>query len=297
MAFITFKTGRRMAFVLAMTFCGADAQAQSEAAAPRLGQPSRIRLTLDADNLRQVWTAVMKTVGPYDKAQKCWTLAAGGRRFCMRPARFGKGRLGDNTLYLFAISGREYEPASLAGGVAMFVSFATSDVGEGFRSEGADGLYEFGAGGAPPRDSAFKLVEAGAQTYAWEVSDSFSGAGSEVSTITLIHAAGRVTPRRKIIARFNSYEGDQSSCKPDTGVKCVAREIRYAFKPGLGPLFDLEMKLTKKSGTDKIFAANDASPALGFEPLVIAFDMASGQYRTPGLNMLDWLERRPVGAP
>lgn len=294
MAFLTGISGRCAALVLAMALTGAAAVAQAEDPALRLGQPTRLKLMIDADNPRQLWTAVMKTVGAYDKPQKCWTLEVGERRFCMRPAKLATVRLGDSNLYLFAVSGHEYEPGSLAGGVVMFLSFATSDYTKGLRSEGVDGLYEFGGRGAPPPDSAFRFVEAGPQTYAWEVADGFSGAALDVTTTTIIHAAGRFTPRRKVLAKFISYEGNRSVCGAQTDVPCSARRIDHAFRPGAGNLFALEMALTAKTGGEKIFAADDASPAIHSESVAISYDAATGQYKTPGQNMLDWLGLRPA---
>ena len=296
MAFMRHRVGRA-ALALAMALASAPALAQSEDPALHLGQPSRTRLLVDADNPRQLWSAVMKTVGAYDKAQKCWTLAAGGRRFCMRPAKLATARLIDGAVYLFAVSGHEYEPAQMTGGVVMFLSYATIDISKGFRSEGVDGLYEFGARGAAPPDSAFKLVEVGPQTFAWEVADGFTGTGSEVHSTTLIHAAGRFTPKKKVLTTFISYEGNQSGCGMDTGVACEAREIRHAFKPGAGPLYDLEVSLRTKTGTDKIFAADDASPSLQSESLTIPFDAAAGQYRTPGQNLIEWMGKRGAAKP
>ena len=87
MAFMTDRSSRRLALVLAAALSSAPALAQSEDPALHLAQPTRARLLLDTNNPRQIWGAVMKAVGPYDKAQKCWTLATGGRRFCMRPSR------------------------------------------------------------------------------------------------------------------------------------------------------------------------------------------------------------------
>jgi len=274
-----------VALVVAMAFTSACALAQAEDPALRLGQPTRLKLMLDTENPQQVWTAVMKAVGSYDKPGKCWTLTAGGRRFCMRPAKMAIVTITDSRLYLFAVSGHEYEPASLAGGVVLFLSFATNEYKKGFRSEGVDGLYEFGARGAPPADSAFKLVEAGMQTYAWDVADTFISAGSRATRTTLIHAAGRYTPRRKVLASFESYQGDQSGCGAQAGAPCGARQIDYVFKPGVGALHDLEMTLSAKT---------DASLAIRSEPVTISFDAAAGQYKTPGQNMIEWLARRPA---
>ena len=54
------------------------------------------------------------------------------------------------------------------------------------------------------------------------------------------------------------------------------------------------MTMTTKTGAEKIFAAQDSSPAISSESVVIAFDAAAGEYRTPGQNMLDWLGLRPA---
>ncbi len=294
MAFMTDRSSRRLALVLAAALSSAPALAQSEDPALHLAQPTRARLLLDTTNPRQIWGAVMKAVGPYDKAQKCWTLATGGRRFCMRPAKLATARLSDGAVHLFAVSGREYEPAQLTGGVVMFLSYATSDINKGFRSDGVDGLYEFGARGAPPGDSAFKLVEVGPQTFAWEVADGFTGTGSDVHSTTLIHAAGRFTPRKKVLANFISYEGNQSGCGMDTGITCSAREIQYTLKPGSGPLYDLELKLTTRAGAETIFSAGVATPTITFGPVAIPFDAAAGTYKLPVLNMIEWLGRGPA---
>ncbi len=294
MAFMTHRSGRRLALVLAMALASASALAQAEDPALRLGQPTRSRLLLDANNPRQVWGAVMKAVGAYDKAQKCWTLATGGRRFCMRPAKLATAALSDGALYLFAVSGHEYEPAQVTGGVVMFLSYTTSDINKGFRSDGVDGLYEFGARGAPPDDSAFKLLEVGPQTFAWEVVDGFTGTGSDVRSTTLIHAAGRFTPRKKVLANFISYEGNQSGCGMDTGITCSAREIHYTLKPGSGPLHDLEMKLTTRTGAETIFATDDVGAVITSGPVAIPFDPVAGTYKLPVRNMIEWLRREPA---
>ena len=83
----------------------------------------------------------------------------------------------------------------------------------------------------------------------------------------------------------------------DAGVACEAREIRHAFKPGAGPLYGLEVSLRTKTGTEKIFAADDASPSLQSESLTIPFDAAAGQYRTPGQNLIEWMGKRGAAKP
>ena len=262
---------------------------QDEVQLPRLSQPKKFTLQVDARNAKQLWGAVMNTVGPYDKKEKCWTLTARGNRFCMRPAKLAKGGAVSSEAYYFAISGQTYAAdEERPVGVVMFISLSTSGYDKGLTFAGVDGLYQFGSRGSPPSDDNFKLVEIGAETYAWEVTDGFVGTGSESEVKTLIYAGGIENPKQKILARIDTYEGNESgTCMVDN--VCFLRKIEYSFKPDGAGFYAIEMTLRRKSGTDTIFNPDDPTPVVQSPPFVIHFDPHEGRYKMPAKNMIDFL--------
>jgi hypothetical protein len=296
MPFATRLSRRRAALALAlgaaMGLTSAAALAQAERPAPRLDQLKKTRLSVDTGKQQQIWAAVMKTLGPFDQKEKCWTLETRGRRFCMQPAKFAMRGANDKNDYYFAITGRDYQASALKTGVAMFMRFSTGGDDKGFVFKELDGLYEFGSRLAPLGDHNFRFVEVAIDTYAWEVTDRFIGATSEMEMTTLIHTGGVFTPKQKRMADFITYKGNEKSCRGDQANPCAASRVDYAFQPGAGGLYALELSLKKKTGDRKIFAQDDLSPALRTEPFTVRFDSREGRYALPSEDMVEWLGRR-----
>ena len=286
------RATRGLALVGAMMLAGGAALAQAEKPAPRLDQLKKTRLTVDTGKQQQIWAAVMKTVGPYDQKEKCWTLEVRGRRFCMQPAKFAMRGANDRNDYYFAISGRDYQANALRTGVVMFMNFSSSGEDKGFVFKELDGLYEFGLRQAPLEDKSFRFIEVAIDTYAWEITDRFVGATSEMEMTTLIHMGGVFTPKQKRMADFITYKGNEKSCAGDQSNPCSASRIDYTFKIGTGGLHALELSLKKKTGGKKIFALDDMSPAQRSEPFTIRFDSKEGRYALPSEDMVEWLGRR-----
>ena len=283
---------RVLALAGAMMLTAETALAQAEKPAPRLEQLKKTRVSVDTGKQQQIWAAVMKTVGPYDPKQKCWTLEARGRRFCMQPAKFAMRGANDRNDYYFAISGRDYQPSALRTGVVMFMRFAGAGDDKGLDFKELDGLYEFGLRQTPLEEKNFRFVEVAIDTYAWEVTDRFTGATSEMEMTTLIHTGGVFTPKQKRMADFISYKGNEKSCSGDQTNPCSASQVDYTFKHGIGGLYALELSLKRKTGSKKIFALDDLSPALRSEPFTVRFDSKEGRYAMPSEDMVEWLGRR-----
>jgi hypothetical protein len=294
MSFLKTRAGRSAALALgvAVALTCAPAQAGSERPAPSLDQLKKTRLTVDTGKQQQIWAAVMKTVGAYDSREKCWMLEARQRRFCMQPAKFAMRGVNDKNDYYFAISGKEQDAGGLTKGVVMFMHFSTRGEDKGFTFRELDGLYEFGSRKAPLGDGNFRFVEVAIDTYAWEVTDVLSGAALEIDTTTLIHVGGVFTPKQRRMTDFVTYKGNESGCGGETGVICVSNRIDYAFKPGAGGLFALEMVLKRKSGSKQIFSLGDDSPVVQSEPVTVPFDSREGRYRIPSQDMVEWLGRK-----
>jgi hypothetical protein len=288
----TRRAAPSLALAGALMLAGGAALAQVEKPAPRLDQLKKTRLTVDTGKQQQIWAAVMKTVGPYDQKEKCWTLETRGRRFCMQPSKFAMRGANDKNDYYFAISGRDYQASALRTGVVMFMHFSTDGEDKGFVFRELDGLYEFGQRQAPLEDRNFRFIEVAIDTYAWEVTDRFTGATSEMEMTTLIHMGGVFTPKQKRMADFITYKGNEKSCSGDQANPCVASRVDYTFKPGAGGLHALELSLKKKTGGKKIFALDDLSPALRTEPFTVRFDSREGRYALPSEDMVEWLGRR-----
>ena len=281
-----------LALAGAMMLAGETALAQAEKPAPRLEQLKKTRVNVDTGKQQQIWAAVMKTVGPYDPRQKCWTLETRGRRFCMQPAKFAmRGANGKNDYY-FAIAGRDNQATALRTGVVMFMRFASNGDDKGLDFRELDGLYEFGLRQTPLEERNFRFVEVAIDTYAWEVTDRFTGATSEMEMTTLIHMGGVFTPKQKRMADFISYKGNEKSCSGDQTNPCSASHVDYTFAPGAGGLHALELSLKKKTGPKKIFALDDVSPAQRSEPFTVRFDSKEGRYALPSEDMVEWLGRR-----
>ena len=223
-----------LALAGAMTLAVGAACAQVEKPAPRLDQLKKTRLNVDTGKQQQIWAAVMKSLGAYDQKEKCWTLETRGRRFCMQPAKFAMRGANDKSDYYFAISGRDYQASALRTGVVIFMRFSTSGEDKAFVFKELDGLYEFGLRQAPLEEKNFRFVEVAIDTYAWEVTDRFIGATSEMEMTTLIHAGGVFTPKQKRMADFMSYKGNEKSCRGDQADPCAASRVDYTFKPGAG---------------------------------------------------------------
>ena len=296
MPFVKRDSKRRAAFALAISaalgVAGTAAQAQSERPAPSMDQPKKYKLTVDTGKQQQIWAAVMKTVGTYDTREKCWTLDVRERRFCMQPAKLAMRGANDHIDYYFAISGREYQPDALKTGVVMFMHFSTGGADKSFSFRELDGLYEFGSRKTPAADKDFRFVDVAIETYAWEVTDSLTGIGSELETTTLIHIGGVFTPKLKRMADFVIYKGNESSCGGEKQIPCASSKIDYTFKSGAGGFFALEMSLRRKSGTKDIFALGDATPVMQSDPVTIPFDSKEGRYKLPSADMVDWLSRK-----
>ncbi len=290
------KTWRGAAFGLAAgaaaLMTGTMALAQAERPAPGLEQPKKYKLAVDTGKQQQIWAAVMKTLGPYDNKEKCWTLEVRERRFCMQPAKLAMRGGNDHIDYYFAISGKEYQPNALKTGVVMFMHFSTAGADKSFSFRELDGLYEFGSRKTPSADKDFRFVEVAIDTWAWEVTDTLTGIGSELETTTLIHIGGVFTPKLKRMADFVIYKGNESSCGGEKQVLCASNKIDYSFKSGVGGFFALEMTLRRKTGTKDIFALGDPSPVTQSEPLTIPFDSKEGRYKLPSADMVDWLSRK-----
>jgi hypothetical protein len=276
----------------AMGLTSAAALAQAERPAPRLDQLKKTRLSVDTGKQQQIWAAVMKTLGPFDQKEKCWTLETRGRRFCMQPAKFAMRGANDKNDYYFAITGRDYQASALKTGVAMFMRFSTGGDDKGFVFKELDGLYEFGSRLAPLGDHNFRFVEVAIDTYAWEVTDSYVVAGADVEMTTLIHMGGVFTPKQRRMADFVTFKGNEKTCGGDRNIACVSNRLDYGFRPGAGGLFSLEMTLKRKTGPKKIFALDDMSPVLRSDPFTIPFDSREGRYTMPSEDMVDWLGRR-----
>jgi hypothetical protein len=281
-----------LAVSAAPALTSAAAQAQSERPAPSLDQPKKYKLAVDTGKQQQIWAAVMKTVGPYDNREKCWTLEVRGRRFCMQPAKLAMRGGADHIDYYFAISGKEYQPDALKTGVVMFMSFSSGGADKSFTFRDLDGLYEFGSRKTPSADKDFRFVDVAIDTYAWEVTDTLSGIGSELETTTLIHIGGVFTPKLRRMADFVTYKGNESSCGGEKQSLCASNKIDYAFKAGAGGFYALEMTLRRKSGSKEIFALGDASPVVQSEPVTVPFDSKEGRYKLPSADMVDWLSRK-----
>jgi hypothetical protein len=296
MSFLKTRLGRAAASALALgaalTLAGARAQAGQDKPAPSLEQLKKTKLTVDTGNQQQIWAAVMKTLGAYDAREKCWTLEARDRLFCMQPAKFAMRGAKNGNDYFFAISGKEKGASGLKRGVAMFMHFATVGDAKTFTFKELDGLYEFGSRQAPPDDKHFRFVEVAIDTYAWEVTDASPGTGWETETTSLIHVGGVFTPKQKRMADFVTYRGNETGCGAQKKVACASDRIDYAFKPGAGGFFALELTLKKKMGDREIFALGDASPVIRSTPLTIPFDSREGRYLTPSQDMVEWMGRR-----
>ncbi len=283
-----------LAFALgaAMTLGSVAALGDAEKPAPRLEQLKKTKLNVDTGKQQQIWTAVMKTVGPYDQNAKCWTLETRARRFCMQPAKFAMRGSNDKSDYYFAISGKDYQASALKTGVVMFMHFASSGEDKGFVFKELDGLYEFGTRQAPAEEKDFRFVEVAIDTYAWEVTDHFKANGLEQEMTTLIHVGGVFTPKQKRMVDFITYKGNEQSCSGDQNKPCISNRIDYGFQPGAGGLHALELTLKRKTGSKKIFSLDDSSPVTRSEPFTVRFDSKDGRYAMPSEDMVEWFGRR-----
>lgn len=131
-------------------------------------------LSIQADLAQRpakLWQAVMTGVyGPYDKARKCWIGKKDAEKFCMRPHRLNKAKVGGSVMLFLAVGGAPVDGLGghvTPGNLGLLV---LAPKGGNLELIAQNDLYEeMGSWGAVPAEEGFKVLQIGPDNYGWVI--------------------------------------------------------------------------------------------------------------------------------